>query len=190
MNKVHVWAWKPGKPLRFRWRHSECLQFPLLFAFMTDNKTQVFVHGLASILWLHFFFILVCFKRVWQNSSEKGYLCFSWLCQSVSGGRGGGGKGGDYNVCMQTERLLAKHMACLLQRSKSTAKPRSRRGYIPRDPEGDCVKVAATQEGSANCSRASGRRGSFWKERENRGKTCFQNFCLSASSRRSAFALF
>lgn len=50
------------------------------------------------------------------------------------------------------ERVLKKHMACLLQRSRSNAKAqRSRRGYIPRDPEGDCVKVAATQEGRANC---------------------------------------
>lgn len=40
---------------------------------------------------------------------------------------------------MHMERLLTKHMARLLQRSRSTAKPRrSRRGDIPRDPEGDC----------------------------------------------------
>jgi len=52
-------------------------------------------------------------------------------------------------------------MACLLQRSRSTAKPQgSRRGYIPRDPEGDCMKAAAAQEGSANCWTQS-----IWKER-------------------------
>lgn len=70
------------------------------------------------------------------------------LCQVSIGGRKGGGS----NVCLQTGRLLTKHMACLLQRSGSPAKPpRSRRGYIPRDPEGACVQAAAAGEGSTKC---------------------------------------
>lgn len=68
---------------------------------------------------------------------------------------------------MQIERLLTKHIAFLLQRSRSTAKlQRSRRGYIPRDPEGDYVKVAATQEGSANCWTPEHLEGEDYSERK------------------------
>lgn len=103
------------------------------------------------------------------------------LCQVGIGGRKEGGS----NVCLQTGRLLTKHMACLLQRSRSAAKPPgSRRGYIPRDPEGACVQVAAAGEGSANCWAPEHLEGAAHSEgkQKTRGKVGFQNFYLSASS--------
>lgn len=84
-----------------------------------------------------------------MTEQQKGCLCFSWLWQLVSGLCGG--KEGDYNVCMHMERLLTKHMACSFQRSRSAAKPRrSRRGYIPGDPEGDC-EGCCNPGSSASC---------------------------------------
>lgn len=142
------------------------------------DKIEFFVHGLVSVLWWWVFFFF------------PSHLLF--LAVAVVSGGQEGGRGGDWSVCMWTESLLTEHMACLLLRSRSTAKPqRSRRGCIPGAPEGPCGGCCNPGRPCKLLdSRAAGRRGSFWKEIENGGKICFQNFYLSASCRRSTFAVF
>lgn len=104
-----TWAWKLGKPLQFRWRHYRVP--PVSTAFCLHDRWQNW--GICSWFSLYFMVVLVfwgffwfgffrfcfcffpfffflsffSFKRVWQNSSEKGCLCFSWLWYPVSGGR-------------------------------------------------------------------------------------------------------
>lgn len=114
---------------------ADCLQFWLLFAWQM-TKVRFF-----SCLSLYFVVVEVfsfCFFWKGVTEQQKGCLCFSWLWQFGSGGLWGG-KGGDYSVCTHMERLLTKHMShvLLVAEEQMQAKPqRSRRGYIPRDPEG------------------------------------------------------
>lgn len=137
------------------------------------DKIEFFVHGLVSVLWWWVFFFSFSFAFPGCGSRVR------W-------------RGGDWSVCMWTESLLTEHMACLLLRSRSTAKPqRSRRGCIPGAPGGPCGGCCSPGRPCKLLdSRAAGRRGSFWKEIENGGKICFQNFYLSASCGRSTFAVF
>lgn len=182
-----IWTGKPGKALQFRWGHYRLP--PVLTAFLPDDKTEFFLLGLVSILWLLFFFPS-CF--VWKGVAEqqKGCLCSAWLWQFGSGGLRGG-KGGDSKVCMHMERLLTKHMSCLLQRSRSTAKPgRSRRGYIPRDPEGDC-EGCCNPGSSASCWAPEHLEGEcILKGNGIQGDDLFSKFCLSTSSGRPTFGVF
>lgn len=55
MKRVHIWARKPGKALQLDGGTTDCLQFWLVFC-LTDDKTEFFLLGLVSILWLLFFF--------------------------------------------------------------------------------------------------------------------------------------
>lgn len=127
-----------------------------------------------------------CF--IWKGEAEqqKGCFCFSWLWQFGSGGLWGG-KGGDYNVCMQMERLLTKHMSCWLQRSRPRAKP----GGQGEDTFLETQRETQNQEAvQAPGLQSIWKQSSFWMETEYRGKICFPNFCLSASSLRLAFVVF
>lgn len=155
--RVHIWARKPWKTLQFGWGHYRLLLIST--AFLPDRwQNWVFSPWLS----LYFvvagvFFFLLCLKGCGRTAEGLPLLC--WLWGFGSGGLWGG-KGGDSNVCMHMERLLTKHVSCLLQRSRSTAKPgRSRRGYIPGDPEGDC-------EGCCN----PGSRASCWAPKHLEGE--------------------
>lgn len=146
--------------------------------------------------WLSLYFVVAgfffpsCF--VWKGVAEqqKGCLCSAWLWRFGSGGLRGG-KGGDSKVCMHMERLLTKHMSCLLQRSRSTAKPgRSRRGYIPRDPEGDC-EGCCNPGSSASCWALEHLEGEcILKGNGIQADDLFSKFCLSTSSGRPTFGVF
>lgn len=73
--------------------------------------TNLVFYYFRILSWI-FFFFLVCFERVWQNSSEKGCLCFSWLALSVCQVDGGEGKEEMMPTCRLKDSWQSTWLAC------------------------------------------------------------------------------
>lgn len=133
---------------------TDCLQFCLLFC-LTDDKTNFFfLLGLVSILLLlGFFYFLLCLKGCEGTAEGLPLLFFLavavWVRWTV------GRTGRRFQILHAHGKTPDKaHVLC----KGADPRLRSRRGYIPRDPEG-AGRVDATQE----AAQASGLQ-SIWKE--------------------------
>lgn len=154
------------------WR--EALQtasnFACFFAWQMTKPFFFFLLGLVSILLLlGFFYFLLCLKGCEGTAEGLPLLFFLavavWVRWTV------GRTGRRFQILHAHGKTPDKaHVLC----KGADPRLRSRRGYIPRDPEG-AGRVDATQEAAqASGLQSIWKESSFWNEIEYRGRFVFQ----------------